>query len=88
VANEVLGPFVDSDVDVRLPKQLFRGERSLLEDGPDEGRVVRPVVEVLDHGSLYDVGDATPNALEVPLERAECLVALALVTFQNCILVS
>jgi hypothetical protein len=37
---------------------------SFLEDGLDEGRVVRPTIEVLDHGSLPNVGDAVPHDLK------------------------
>jgi hypothetical protein len=57
---------------------LFQGGGSLLEDGPDEGRVVRLVVEVLDHDILRDVRDAIPHGLETPQEQAEGLVALTL----------
>jgi hypothetical protein len=71
VVDEVLGPFVGSDVNVCLLEQLFQGDGSLMEDGSDEGRVIRLVVEVLDHGNLRDVEDAIPHGLEVPRERAK-----------------
>jgi hypothetical protein len=77
IADEVLGPF-NGDVVVRLLEQVFRGGGSFLEDGPDEGRVIRPAVEVLNHGSLRDVGDAIPHGLKMPRERVEGLIALAL----------
>ena len=57
---------------------MFRGGGSFLEDGPDEDRVIRPTVEVLNHGSLRDVGDAIPHGLKMPRERVEGLIALAL----------
>jgi hypothetical protein len=38
--DEVLGPLIRGDVDVRLPKQLIGGGWCLLEYGSDEGRVV------------------------------------------------
>ena len=36
-SNEVLGPLIHSNVDVRLPEQLFGGGWRLLEYGSDEG---------------------------------------------------
>jgi hypothetical protein len=44
VADEVLCPFVGSEVDVRLSEKLFQGGWSFLEDGSDESRAVRPAV--------------------------------------------
>jgi hypothetical protein len=35
-SDEVLSPLIRSDVDVRLPKQLFRGGRYLLKDSSHE----------------------------------------------------
>jgi hypothetical protein len=55
---------------------------SFLEDGPDKGRVIRPVVEVLDHGGLRDVGDVIPHSLETLQERVEGLVASAFHGFE------
>jgi hypothetical protein len=78
VPDEVLGSLVGGDVDVRLAELLFRGRGCLLEDSPDKSRVIGPMVEVLDHGCLYDVGHAVPHCLKPPEERAEDLVAMAL----------
>jgi hypothetical protein len=78
VADEVMCPFIGGDIDVRLSKQLFRGGGSLLEGGSDEGRVVRPTIEVINHDSLRDVRDEVPHGLKTPQEQAEGLVALAL----------
>ena len=64
MANEVLSLLVSSDVDVCLSEKLFRGGWSFLEDGSDESRVIRPMIEVLDHGCLRDVGDVIPHSLE------------------------
>jgi hypothetical protein len=73
---------IGSDVNVRLPEQLFRSGGCLLEDSSYEDRVVGPTVEFLGHGCLYDVGDAVPHGLETPQERAEGLVALTLDGFE------
>jgi hypothetical protein len=54
--DEVLGPFVSSDVEVCFSKQLFGGGRRFLEYGSDEGRVIRSPVEVLNHCCLSDLG--------------------------------
>jgi hypothetical protein len=77
-SDGVLGLFVNGDVDIRLLEQLFRGGRCLLDDSRDEGRVIGPTVEILDHDCLCDVGDAVPHCLETPKERAKGLIALAL----------
>jgi hypothetical protein len=70
-----LGPLVSGDVEVRLSKQLFGGGRRFLQYGPDEGRVIRSPVEVLNHCCLSDLGDAISHGLK-PLEvRPECLIA-------------
>jgi hypothetical protein len=47
-------------------KTTQQSDGCLLEDSPDEGRVVWPVVEVLNHGCLCDVGDVVPHGLETP----------------------
>jgi hypothetical protein len=65
VADEVLGPFIGSDVDVCLLEQLFQGGWSFLKDGSDESRVIRPAVEVLDHGSHREIGDVIPHSLKM-----------------------
>jgi hypothetical protein len=73
-SDEVLSPFVGGDVEVHLPEQLLGGGRRLLQYGSDEGRVIRPPVEVLDHCCLSDLGDAIPHGLK-PLEvRPNCFV--------------
>jgi hypothetical protein len=66
VADEVLGPFIGGCVDVHLPKQLFRGGGSFLEDGLDKGQIVTPAIEIFDHGSLRDGRDAIPHGLKMP----------------------
>jgi hypothetical protein len=76
--DEVLVSFVDGDVDVRLPKQLFRCGGCLLEDSSDEDRVIGPSVEVFDYGCLRGFEDEVPHCLEMPEEQAEGLVVLAL----------
>jgi hypothetical protein len=54
--NEVVGPFVSSDVDVSFPEELLGGRRGLLKDSPNESPIVRPPVEVLDHRHFSDAG--------------------------------
>jgi hypothetical protein len=39
-SDEVMGPLIYGDVDVRLPKQLFGGGRCRLKYGLDNGQVV------------------------------------------------
>jgi hypothetical protein len=78
----VPSPFIDSDVDVRLAEKMFRGRWYLLQDGPDEGQVIGPIVEILDHGCLSYIGNAVPHGLEVLQERGEGLVVLALDGFE------
>jgi hypothetical protein len=76
-SDEVLSPFVGGDVEVRFSEQLLGGGWRLLQYGSDEGRVVRPPVEVLDHCCLIDLGDAIPHGLK-PLEVwSKCFVPLA-----------
>jgi hypothetical protein len=55
-SDEVLSPLIHSDVDVHLPKQLFRGGRCLLKDSSDESRVIGSPIEVFNHGYLRDLG--------------------------------
>jgi hypothetical protein len=66
-SDEVLGPFIQGDVEVCLSEQLFRGGRRFLEYGLDEGRVIGSLVEVFNHHRLGDLGDAVPHGLK-PLE--------------------
>jgi hypothetical protein len=47
---------------------MFRGGGCLLENIPDKGRVIGPMVEVLDHGCLHDIGDAVSHCLNAPEE--------------------
>jgi hypothetical protein len=75
--DEVMGPFVSGDVEVRFSKQLFGGGRRFLQYGSDEGRVIRSPVEVLNHCCLSDLGDTISHGLK-PLEvRPKCFIALA-----------
>jgi hypothetical protein len=75
--DEVLGPLVSGDVEVRLSKQLFGGGRCFLQYGSDEGRVIRSPVKVLNHCFLSDLGDTLSHGMK-PLEvRPECFIALA-----------
>jgi hypothetical protein len=76
-SDEVLGPFVSGDVEVRFSKQLLRGGRRFLLYGSDEGRVIRSPVEVLDHCCLSDLGDAVSHGLKPLKVRPKCFIALA-----------
>jgi hypothetical protein len=76
-SDEVLGPLIRGDVDVRLPEQLFRGGRCLLKYGPDKGRVVGSSIEVFYHSRFYDFGNTIPHCLKSFEERPECLIILA-----------
>jgi hypothetical protein len=76
-SNEVLGPFIRSDVEVCLPEQLFGGGRCFLEYGSDECRIIGSSVKVFHHRCLDDFGDAVPRCLK-PLEvRLEGFIVLA-----------
>jgi hypothetical protein len=63
-SDEVLGPLIRGDVDVRLPEQLFGGGWFFLEYGLDKGRVVGSLIEVFYYGHLNDFGDAVPHCLK------------------------
>jgi hypothetical protein len=76
-SDEVLGPLICGDVDVRLPKQLFRGGRRLLEYGSNEGRVIISPIEVFNYSCLSDFGDVVPHCLKSFEERSEGLIILA-----------
>jgi hypothetical protein len=67
-SDEVLGPLIRGDVDVCLPKQLFRGGWRLLGYGSDEGRVVGSPIEDFNYGRLSDFGDVVPHCLK-PFEE-------------------
>jgi hypothetical protein len=74
-SDEVLGPLVSGDVEVRHSKQLCGGGRRFLHYGSNEGRVIRSLVEVLNHCYLSDLGDMISHGLK-PLEvRPKCLIA-------------
>jgi hypothetical protein len=83
--DEVLGPFIHSDLDVRFSEQLFGGGWHFLEYGSDEGQVVGShegqvvgsPVEVFNDGRLSDIGDAVPHYLKSFEERLEGLIILA-----------
>jgi hypothetical protein len=62
--DEVSGPFVSGDVEVRFSKQLLGGNRCLLQYGSDEGRVIRSPVEVFDYYRLGNFGDTVSHGLE------------------------
>jgi hypothetical protein len=66
-SDEVLSSFVGGDVEVRLLEQLLGGSRHLLKYGPDEGRVIRSPIEVLDHCCFCNLGDMISHGLK-PLE--------------------
>jgi hypothetical protein len=72
--DEVLSPFVGSDVEVRLPEQLLGGGRCLLQYGSDEGRVVGSPVEVLDHCCFSDLGDVISHCLKPFEVRPKSLI--------------
>jgi hypothetical protein len=55
-SDEVLGPLIRGDVDVRLLEQLFGGCWCLLKYGPDEGRIVGSPIEVFNHSRFGDFG--------------------------------
>jgi hypothetical protein len=76
-SDEVLGPLIRGDVDVRLPKQLFGCGRRLLEYGSNEGRIVGSSIEVFNHSRLNNFGDAVPHRLKSFEKRSEGLIILA-----------
>jgi hypothetical protein len=76
-SDEVLGPFVSGDVEVRFSKQLFEGGRRFLHYGSDEGRVIRSPVEVLNHCCLSDFGDAVSHGMKPLKVRPKCFIAPA-----------
>jgi hypothetical protein len=55
-SDEVLGPFICSDVEVCLSKLLFGGGRRYLLYGSDEGRVIGSPVEIFNHRCLGNFG--------------------------------
>jgi hypothetical protein len=75
-SDEVLGPLIRGDVDVRLPEQLFGGGWCLLKYAPDEGRVVGSPIEVFIHSRFSDFRDAVPHCLKPFEERSESLIIL------------
>jgi hypothetical protein len=63
-SDEVLGPLIHGDVDVRLSEQLFGGGWRFLGYGSNEGQVIGSHIEVFNYGRLSDFGDAVPHCLE------------------------
>jgi hypothetical protein len=63
-SDEVLRSFIGGDVEVGFPEQLLRGSWCLLQYGSDEGRVIRSLVEVLDHCRFRDLGDTISHGLK------------------------
>jgi hypothetical protein len=74
-SDEILGPLVSGDVEVRLSKQLFGGGRCFLQYGSDEGRVNRSSVEVLNHCYLSDFEDTISHGLKPFEVRPKCFIA-------------
>jgi hypothetical protein len=62
--DEVLSSFIGGDIEVGFPEQLLRSGRRLLQYGLDEGRVIRSLVEVLDHCCFCDLGDTISIGLK------------------------
>jgi hypothetical protein len=75
-SDEVLGPLIRGDVDVRLLEQLFGGGRCLLKYGPDKGQVVGFPVEVFYHIHFCDFGNTVPHCLKSFEERLESLIIM------------
>jgi hypothetical protein len=63
-SDEVLSSFVGGNVEVGFLEQLLGGSRRLLQYGSDEGRVIRSLVEVLDHCCFHDLGDTISHGLK------------------------
>jgi hypothetical protein len=66
-SDEVLGPLVSGDVEVRFSKQLFGGGRRFLQYSLDESRVIGSPVEIFNHRCLSDFGDVISHGLK-PIE--------------------
>jgi hypothetical protein len=75
--NEVSGPFVSGDVEVRFSKQLLGGSRRLLQYGSDQGRVIKSPVEVFDHYRLSDFRDTVSHGLESFEVLSKCFITPA-----------
>jgi hypothetical protein len=76
-SDEVLGPLICGDVEVRLPEQLFGGGWRLLGYGSDEGRVVGFPIEAFNYDRLSDFGDVISHRLKSFKERLEGFINLA-----------
>jgi hypothetical protein len=75
-SNEALSPLIRGDVDVRLPEQLFRGDRCFLMYGSDKDRVVGSPIEVLNRSRLSELGDRVPHYLKPFDERTKSFIIL------------
>jgi hypothetical protein len=76
-SDEVLGPFIRSDVDVWHQEQLLGSGWCFLEYGLDEGRVVGSPTKVFNYYRLSDFGDAVPHRLKPLEEQSESFIILA-----------
>jgi hypothetical protein len=72
-----LSPLICSDVDIRLPKQLFRGGGCFLKYGSNESWIVGSPIEVFDHIRLSDLGDTVPHCLKSSEERTKSFIILS-----------
>jgi hypothetical protein len=81
-SDEVLSSFVGGDVEVGFPEQLLEGSQCLLQYGSDEGRVIRSLVEVLDHCRFCDLGDMISHGLKSFEVWPESLIPSALDGFE------
>jgi hypothetical protein len=81
-SDEVLSSFVGGDVEVGFSEQLLGGSRRFLQYGADEGRVIRSLVEVLDHCSFCDLRDTIPHDLKSFEVWPESLIPSALDGFE------
>jgi hypothetical protein len=72
-----VGPLIGGDVGIGLLEELLGGHVGLLEDGPYEDLITGPLVEVLNHRRISNVGDVVPHSLEMHKKQAKRLVTLA-----------
>jgi hypothetical protein len=76
-SDEVLGTFIGGDVEVRFPEQLFGGGQRFLYYGSDEGRIIRSLVEVLDHCSFCNFWNTVSHGLKSFEVRPKSLISSA-----------